>query len=79
VTRKLFQTEASTNPVEDKKFDASYTFRLRRHQGGSFSGLWELTRLRDNPKAEVVKMIEDANALNYTMENLMGELETDGF
>lgn len=59
------------------KFDQTYTFRVRRHRQGSFAGLWELCLLDE--VGRVKKMISDADALIFCMENLMGELEMDGF
>lgn len=59
------------------EFDQSYTFRLRRHKAGSFSGLWELAML--DQSGQVLKIISDADALNFCMDNVMGELEGDGF
>lgn len=58
-------------------FDKAYTFRLRRHKGGSFNGLWELTIL--DKKGQVSKMISDADSLVYCLENLQGEMESEGF
>jgi hypothetical protein len=60
-----------------EEFDKTYTFRLRRHQGGSFGGLWEMVLL--TPAGKVLKEITDADALPYCLENLQGELENDGF
>lgn len=63
--------------IPDAVFDASYIFRLRRHRGGSFNGLWELTRL--NRYGEVEEIIADADALNFAVDNMIGKLEGDGF
>jgi hypothetical protein len=59
------------------EFDKTYTFRLRKHKSGNFSGLWELTLL--DKKGNVERLISDADALNFCMDNMMGELEGDGF
>jgi hypothetical protein len=58
-------------------FGKTYTFRLRQHHGDNFAGLWELAIL--NKMNHPIKVISDADALNFCMENLMGELENDGF
>ena len=70
----------TTLPLEKKQrfeFDKSYTFRLRRHKSGPFSGLWELTKL--NKVGGIEKMMKDADALNFCMDDVMGELEEEGF
>lgn len=59
------------------QFDQTYHFRLRRHKGGNFHGLWELTLL--NKMGHPLKVVDDANALNFVMDNLQGEIEADGF
>lgn len=59
------------------EFDKSFTFRLRRISSGNFASLWELARL--NRVGGVEKIISDADALPYCVENLMGELEAEGF
>ncbi len=59
------------------EFDHVYNFRLRRIKGGSFHGLWELCLMDDH--GDIIKTLSDADALNYCIENLQGELETDGF
>lgn len=67
----------------ESDFGKSYTFRLRQHisgdfnMGKGFSGLWELAML--DQKGHVVKMIADADTLQYCLENLSGEIENDGF
>lgn len=70
---------ANTAPV--KEFDPEFVFRLRRHKGGNFRNLWECTML--DPKtckdAPVIKVLDDANALNYAMDNMQGEIEILGF
>lgn len=67
----------SINQKPSSQFGKSYTFKLRQHISGNFRGLWELSLIDKGGKVE--KMISDADALNFCMENLMGELETDGF
>lgn len=62
---------------EAPTFGAAYYYRLRQHSGGPFKGLWELTRL--NKMGHPIKVISDADALNFCLENLMGEMEIDGF
>lgn len=72
------QPQPSTPEQHSTAFDKAYTFRLRRHATGStFPGLWEMTML--DPKGKVIKTISDADALNFCMENLMGEMENEGF
>lgn len=69
----------STTVKPQSTFDKTYTFRLRRHKGGSFHGLWELAILKDDQQARIKKTISDADALNFCLDNLMGELEADGY
>lgn len=66
-------------PQEKDIFGPSYTFRIRRHVGGHWGGqgLWELALLNDN--GAVKKLISDADGLTFCLDNLMGELESDGF
>lgn len=64
-------------PEEAPKFSPSYTFRLRRHSQGNFSNLWELARL--DQFGNVVEVIDDANALNFCIDNLVGRIENDGY
>lgn len=62
-------------------YGKTYVMRLRQHQGDNFHHLWAL-ELLDPKKCEnikVIEQVEDANALNYTMDNLQGLLERDGF
>lgn len=62
----------------DSIFGRSFTFRLRQHNKKSnFPGLWELAIL--DGKGEVAKLISDADALNFCIDNLMGELESEGY
>lgn len=62
------------------KWGQTYVFRLRRQAEGPFPNLWELSIL--DPKscanAPVKKLISDADALTYCLDNLQGELEADG-
>ena len=58
-------------------YGKGYNFRLRQHKGDNFAGLWELAML--DPKGNILKIISDADALNFCIENLMGELEADGY
>lgn len=58
------------------KMSDGYTFRLRQHLDGNFRGLWELARLDE--KGKVVRMISDADALTFCIENMQGVLEDDG-
>ncbi len=65
-------------PVPESIFGKTFTFRLRQHNKKSnFSGLWELAIL-DNA-GNIAKLISDADALNFCIDNLMGELETEGY
>lgn len=67
-------------PVNQKpsaQFGKTYNFKLRQHISGNFPGLWELSLI--NKEGKVEKMISDADALPYCLENLQGELENDGF
>jgi hypothetical protein len=66
-------------PLENKAatFGPSFTIRLRQHKEGNFSGLWELSIL--NQYGLIEKMISDADALTYCLENLQGILEDEGF
>lgn len=62
----------------DSMFGCTFTFRFRQHNKTSnFSGLWEFAMLDENGK--VTKLISDADALNFCIDNLMGELESEGF
>lgn len=67
----------SINQKPSSQFGKSYTFKLRQHKEGNFRGLWELSLIDKNGKVD--KMISDADALNFCLDNLMGELENDGF
>ena len=67
----------TTNQKPSSQFGPSYTFKLRQHKEGNFRGLWELS-LIDN-LGKVKKMVSDADALPYCLENLQGELESDGY
>ena len=62
-------------------FDYEKIYRLRRHKGGSFNGLWELAEMENTRKAgfKIKKMIANADGLVYCLENIQGELEADGF
>ena len=78
-------TTTPTMPVEPPKMaligpkmSKGYTFRLRQHLTGNFHGLWELAILNANDQGSAYKIISDADALNFCMENLMGELEAEG-
>ncbi len=66
-----------TNQKPASQFGKTYRFKLRQHIQGNFKGLWELNLIDDLGKVE--KVISDADALNYCLENLMGELEADGY
>lgn len=59
------------------KFDESHTYRLRRHRGDNFNGLWELSKIDE--KTGKALIISDADALNFCLDNLMGDLEAGGF
>lgn len=60
------------------EYGQSFTFRLRRVRvPQEFRGLWELALLDDD--GNIKKRISDADALNFCLDNLMGELETEGF
>jgi hypothetical protein len=65
------------NQKPSEQFGKTYLFKLRQHKTGNFAGLWELSRI--NSYGKVDKMISDADALTYCLENLQGELEDDGF
>ncbi len=70
----------ATAPVAapDSIFGRSFTFRFRQHNKNSnFSGLWEFAILDE--KGNIEKLISDADALNFCIDNLMGELESEGF
>ncbi len=62
-------------------FDPEFVIRLRRHKSGNFSNLWECTML--DPKAcrsiPVIQVLDDANALNFVIENIQGKIEDEGF
>lgn len=63
--------------IAASQFGPSFTFRLRKHIKGNFSGLWELSILDLNGMAK--KVVSDADALNFCLENLQGELEAEGY
>lgn len=67
----------NANQKPSMAFGKTYLIKLRQHKTGPFPSLWELTLLDKFGKVE--KMIADADALNYCLENLQGELENDGF
>lgn len=69
--------QPQVQPKPKFTFDKSFTFRLRRHHQDNFSGLWELCIMGKN--GQVIKQLADADALNYCLENLQGELEVEGF
>lgn len=73
----LDSTDKSTPSKSTSQFGKTYTFRLRQHKEPPFRGLWELSLV--NHMGRVDKMISDADALNFCIDNLMGELETDGY
>lgn len=62
------------------KWGATYVFRLRRQAEGPFPNLWELSILDSKAcgNAPVKKLISDADALVYCLDNLQGELEAAG-
>ncbi len=72
-----------TPPVANKVQKDKYTFgptylvRLRQHTEDNFSGLWDLDLL--DKKMNVVKVISQADNLNICLENLEGDMESDGF
>lgn len=65
------------DPKAKYEFDQQFTFRLRRHKGGSFSGLWELSMLNKNGGVE--KLLKDADALGYCIDDIQGVMEAGGF
>jgi len=67
-------------PESKIRFGATYVFRLRKQIEGPFINLWELSLLDSKAcdKAPVKRIISDADALTFCMENLQGELEADG-
>lgn len=69
--------ELKPSPTKESVFGRTYNFRLRQHKKGNFSGLWELAIV--DARGNVVKMISDADALNFCFDNMMGELENDGY
>lgn len=71
------QHKNGSDQVQKLEYDKTFTYRLRRITGGNFSGLWELARL--NRMGHVEKLLSDADALNFCMENLQGDLEEEGF
>lgn len=73
----VFTGTPKVNQKPSSQFGPSYTFKLRQYKEGNFSGLWELTLI--DRLGKVQKMISDADALTYCLENLQGELENDGF
>ncbi len=64
-------------PRDTYKYGATYLVRIRQHSEDNFSGLWDLELL--DKKLNVVKVISQADNLNICVENLQGELESDGF
>lgn len=74
------QIPLSRPKAVDKKFGATYVFRLRKHNGGPFPNLWELSILdpKGCEKAQVKKLISDADSLVYCLDNMQGQLEDDG-
>jgi hypothetical protein len=80
-TQKTPSTEpfVTPPPLAPPKFTygKTYLFRFRQHDGDNFSGLWDLTLI--SPKGNEIKDIAHADALNFCMDNLQGELEGDGF
>ncbi len=69
--------QAIQPPKVKQVYGQVYMFRLRQHKGPNFSGLWELAML--SPHGKVEKVISDADALPYCLENMQGEIENDGF
>lgn len=63
------------------EFDPVYIFRIRRHKAGNFHNLWESEMLDPAhcEAAPVDKVLDDANALNFVMDNIQGEIESKGF
>lgn len=75
---KLTSAERAPHPV----FEPEFIFRIRRYKAGHhFHNLWEATLL--DPRAcrdtMVIKTLDDANALNFCMDNIQGHLEAEGF
>lgn len=68
-----------TTPTPKFQFGPSYTFRLRLHIAGPFAGqsLWELATLDENGQDK--KIISDADKLENCLDNLVGELQADGY
>ncbi len=60
-------------------FAKAYNFRLRMHSSGPFSGqsMWELTRMNDD--GTELKIVSDADKLENCLDNLVGELQADGY
>lgn len=74
----MAETEAkTTNQKPAAQFGKTYLIKIRQHSGGNFSGLWDCALLTNLGKVE--KMISEADALTYCLENLQGELESDGY
>lgn len=76
-------TKTPEKPVDAKpktKFGATYIFRLRKQIQGPFPNLWELAVLDEKTckDAGVKKIISDADALTFCLDNLQGEFEADG-
>lgn len=58
------------------KYGKTYLFRIRQHSGDNFSSLWDLDQL--GRSGDVMKVIAQADNLNIALENMQGELESDG-
>jgi hypothetical protein len=81
---KITDLQGAGQAVAEKStfhFGKTYVILLRQHQNDPFHNLWEAALL--DPKAvpldKKIKVIDDANALNFAIENIMGEFESDGY
>lgn len=68
-------------PDAVQPFEPEYIFRVRRFKSGPFNNLWEGTMLDPSTcrDASVLKTLDDANALNFVMENVQGHIESEGY
>lgn len=69
----------SEDEEKKSKFGKEYFFSLRQHNRGPFRGLWELNVIAIPRFFKTKKVLTDADALNFCLENLQGEIEADGF
>lgn len=66
-------------PQKKPEYSDAFIFRFRKHKGGSFAGLWELSVMKHNQPLKVEEIIFDANALPECLEAIGNIFANRGF